>query len=133
MAIENLLIAFGSCLLAFLLLDGIWLGLIAKRFYNEQLGSLKRDKPLWLAAVIFYLMYIAGVTWLAVLPAITSGQMADAAKTGALIGFLGYGTYDMTNLATVKNWPWKLSVVDWAWGTFLTGVSAAFAYWMVHW
>ena len=112
-------------LLVFVTLDLIWLGAVAKLFYRTQLAGLIAVKfNLW-AALAFYLVYPLGVVLFAVVPAVSSGSSTDAAVWGALFGFFAYATYDLTNLATLRDWPVRLTVVDLAWGTVLTALAAA--------
>ncbi len=113
---------------AFLVIDLLWLGVVARRFYVAQLGSLMRARVNWAAAGGFYLVYVAGIVFFAVSPALAGSSWAIAAINGALLGLLAYGTYDMTNLATIKGWPLAMSVVDMAWGTLLSGACAAIGY-----
>lgn len=117
-------IAYSAAIVCFLILDGIWLGLVAKSFYADQMGSLLRDKFLPLPAMAFYLAYAAGLVFLAVRPGQADVTLASVALYGALVGFLSYGTYDMTNLSTLRDWPWLVSVVDMLWGTTLSAVVA---------
>ena len=112
----------------FLGIDALWLGLIARRFYVDQLGALMRDSPNMLAAGGFYLFYVAGIVFFAVAPALAAGSWKTAALNGALLGLIAYGTYDMTNLATLKDWPVTMSAVDLIWGGVLTGASATGGY-----
>lgn len=114
------LIAYGSAVLAFLIIDGLWLGVMAKTFYTSQLGDLLRKNFLILPAGLFYLAYTAGLVFLAVRPTMTQLPITNVALYGAIVGFLAYGTYDMTNLATLRSWPVLVSVVDIAWGTTLS-------------
>ncbi|MDG2002557.1 MAG: DUF2177 family protein [Novosphingobium sp.] len=113
---------------AFLTLDAIWLSQMTSRFYRPALGDLLADKPRFGPAVAFYLLYITCVLVLAVLPALDKGGLAKAAALGAIVGLLAYGTYDLTNHATLKEWPVRLTLVDMAWGTFLTSLSACAGY-----
>ena len=122
------LIAYVSAVLAFLVLDGLWLGLVAKNFYAEQMGELLRKDFLVAPAAGFYLAYAAGLVFLAVRPMHPELSLANVAFYGAVVGFLAYGTYDMTNLSTVRGWPPMMSVVDLLWGTVLSaGVATASA------
>lgn len=122
------LIAYVSAVLAFLVLDGLWLGLIAKNFYAEQMGELLRKDFLVAPAAGFYLAYAAGLVFLAVRPMQPELSLANVALYGAVVGFLAYGTYDMTNLSTVRGWPPMMSVIDLLWGTVLSaGVATASA------
>jgi len=112
----------------FLGLDFLWLSKVAKSFYFDRLGSLLLDKPNMGAAVAFYCIYIVGVVIFAVAPALRSDSTTTALIYGALFGFFAYGTYDMTNYATLRNWSLTVSLVDIAWGTFLTALSATAGY-----
>jgi len=103
----------------FIALDLLWLGMIAKSFYFSQLGDLVRPQPGWVAAGAFYLIFIAGLTFFATHPANLSGSLLKAIVLGAAFGFVTYATYDLTNLATLKNWPITMSFVDMVWGAFL--------------
>ncbi len=107
---------------AFFVIDMIWLGLVAKKFYRDQLGTLMRVGVNWPAAIIFYLMFIVGVVFFVVYPAVEKGSWFYALWTGAFFGLICYSTYDLTNLATLKNWPLKVTIVDLIWGSTLSGV-----------
>ncbi len=121
--------AYAGALIAFLALDALWLGLVAKSFYASQLGDLMREKPGFVAAGVFYLAYVGGVVYFVVLPALTSASPLRAAViNGALLGLLAYGTYDMTNYATLKGWPALLVVIDLTWGAVITATAAACGY-----
>lgn len=110
--------------LTFLILDALWLSRIAKSFYFSQLGHLLRQRPRLGIAALFYAVYVVGIVIFAIAPALNSGLPGQAFLNGALFGFFAYATYDITNYATLKNWPVPVTVVDIAWGTLLTGVSA---------
>jgi uncharacterized membrane protein len=107
----------------------IWLGLVASKFYQSQIGYLLGPVN-WTAAVGFYLIYIVGIIIFAVNPALSADSLGKAVLFGALFGFFAYATYDFTNLATVKDWPLLVSVVDVIWGTVLTGSVAAASYYL---
>lgn len=113
----------------FFLIDMIWLGLIAKNFYQDQLGFLLGPVN-WMAAVIFYLIYVVGIVVFAILPGLESDSLWRAAGLGALLGFIAYCTYELTNYALVKDWPFTVVWVDILWGTVLTGTVAAGGYWL---
>jgi uncharacterized membrane protein len=115
-----------------LAIDAVWLGLVARGFYARQLGDLMLDQPRLGIAVIFYVMYSAVVVLLASAPAFRSGSLTDALMLGAILGFAAYGTYDITNMATLKNWPLMMSLVDMAWGTLLTAAVSAVGFWMLR-
>jgi uncharacterized membrane protein len=121
------LVAFVAALAAMAVIDGLWLGLVARTFYRRHLGPLMADRPNWTAAVAFYLLYVVGVTVFAVLPAADSGSLLDAASRGGLFGLVAYATYDLTNAATLRGWPGIVVVVDMAWGVVLTAAVATAA------
>jgi len=114
-------------------LDGIWLGLVARTFYRRYLGYLMAETPNWLAAGAFYLIYAIGVAIFVVQPAVDEGSLLTAAWRGGLFGFVAYATYDLTNMATLRGWPTIVTIVDMAWGTVLTAAVGAAAYGLVTW
>ena len=120
--------AYVGAAVVFLSIEYVWLGKLAKSFYWSRLGELLRERPMASAAVIFYMTYIAGIVLFAVAPAVNTGTWQTSLLLGSLFGFFAYMTYDMTNLATLKNWPVSVAVVDVAWGTALTGVTALAGY-----
>jgi uncharacterized membrane protein len=122
------LIAYVGTLFAFLAIDMVWLGLIAKDYYRAGIGHLMLESPNLSAAAAFYLLYVVGIVIFAVTPAMTAGTWTKAALFGALFGFFAYATYDMTNLATLKSWPLSISIVDMMWGTCLTAAAATLGY-----
>lgn len=106
------------------LLDAIWLTLMTPRFYRPAMGHLLSDTLHFKAAILFYLLYGFGILALVVLPALQHAtRLPQVALFAAIFGLVAYGTYDLTNHATLKNWPWTVTVVDMAWGTLLTGVA----------
>lgn len=111
----------------FFAIDLVWLGLVAKNFYQDQIGFLLGPVN-WVAALIFYLLFIVGILVFAVLPALDAGSLSKAIILGAFFGFVAYATYDLTNLATVKDWPLMVVFVDMAWGAVLSGSVAAASY-----
>lgn len=123
---KNFIIAYLATLLTFLAIDAIWLGLIAKKFYAAQLGPLMREDVLFLPAGIFYLFYSAGIVLLAIRPEQAGLSLWNVAFYGAVVGFIAYGTYDVTNLATLKDWPVVMSVVDFIWGICISSAVAVF-------
>lgn len=112
-------------------IDALWLSVIANKFYKSQIGPLLLDKPNMLAAVAFYLIYVVGIVAFAVLPALDRGAWQYALGYGALLGFVAYATYDLTNLATLKGFTAKLVAVDLLWGTVLTGTVSVATYFIV--
>ena len=117
-------------LLVFLGIDSIWLVLIAPQFYRAQIGHLMAETPNLLAAGIFYLLFIATLVYFVVEPALRTGIRRDALVRGALFGLVTYATYDLTNLATLRDWPLLVTVVDLLWGTTLTAITAAVSVWI---
>lgn len=103
----------------FFAVDMVWLGVAAKNFYTKQIGFLMKSDVNWAAAVLFYLLFIAGLVVFVVVPALEKGSWVRALLFGALFGLIAYATYDLTNLATLKDWPLLLTVVDLIWGTVL--------------
>ena len=126
MTIFNYALIYVSAIIAFLAIDGVWLLVIAKDFYRSRLGDL--FAPALPAAAIFYLVYTLGLCIFVVVPALTRGSLSYALMYGALFGFFAYATYDLTNLATLKNWSLTLSVVDMCWGAVLSASVAALSY-----
>jgi len=108
----------------FFIIDLIWLGVVARGFYQKHLGYLMRTPINWTAAIIFYLLFIIGIVFFAVRPALEVQSPMRALIYGALFGFFAYATYDLTNLATVKDWPVIVTIVDLVWGTVLCGAVA---------
>lgn len=107
-------------LAAFLAIDMLWLGLVARSFYQQHLGFLLAPSPNWFVAILFYLLFIVGILFFVVVPGLESGSLKATLVRAALFGLITYATYDLTNLATLKDWPVLLSVVDLLWGTFLS-------------
>jgi uncharacterized membrane protein len=99
-------------------LDFLWIGFIAKQTYQSGIGHLMAEKPILLAAALFYLVFCAGLLWFAIVPSIAKPGMAAAITAAAIFGFCAYATYDLTNLATLKGWPTSVALIDMAWGTF---------------
>lgn len=122
MPIKKIIILYISTFAVFLLIDMLWLGIIAKNFYQKQLGSLLKEPVNWTAAFIFYMMFVCGILIFTVMPALNKNSMITAVMLGMLFGLITYATYDLTNLATLKNWPVSIVVVDMIWGTVLTGL-----------
>ena len=116
---------YAIALPAFFAIDMVWLGLIARKFYKEQIGFLMKPDINWTAAIIFYLLFLIGLVVFVIEPSVVKKEFARALWTGALFGLITYATYDLTNLATLKDWPMKVVIVDMIWGTVLAaGVSA---------
>jgi uncharacterized membrane protein len=107
-------------LAAFFTIDMLWLGLVARSFYQQHLGFLMAPSPNWFVAIIFYLLFIFGLLVFVVLPGLGANSLKTTLLRAALFGLITYATYDLTNLATLKDWPALLSVVDMLWGSALS-------------
>ncbi len=128
-SIGTLLAAYAGSAVVFFALDFIWLGFLAIGFYRSEIGQLLLERPNVLAAGAFYLFYVVGIVGFAVVPALNAQSWVWALVAGVALGLIAYGTYDMTNLATLKDWSWKVSAVDLVWGGFVTGAAALGGYW----
>ena len=126
------LIAYAATLFVFLVVDLLWLGLVAKDFYAGQLGSLMAENVRWGVALVFYALYIVGILIFASQHSLSGGSIGKAALYGAMFGFFCYATYDLTNLATLEGWPVKMVAVDIVWGTVLTATCAAGGVWITR-
>jgi uncharacterized membrane protein len=126
---SKLLCAWLAAGVVFLALDAVWLTMMSSRLYKPVIGELMSGKVEPVAAVCFYLLYISGVVFFAVLPALRDGDPVRAAMLGAMLGLLAYGTYDLTNQATLRAWAWKLTIADMVWGAFASGVAALAGAW----
>lgn len=122
------IVAYIATAVVFFAIDYVWLSRIAVDFYRSRMGDMLLAQPNLAAAGLFYLIYVAGIVYFAVAPALSSGTALSAFAAGAILGLIAYGTYDMTNLATLRNWSMAVTVVDIAWGAFLTGTAAAAGY-----
>jgi uncharacterized membrane protein len=117
---------YAIALPVFLALDIVWLGLVAKNFYRDQIGSLMSSEINWAAAICFYLLFTVGLVLFVIAPAIAKNSWVHALVFGALFGVVTYATYDLSNLATLKNWPLLVTLVDLVWGaTLAASVSTA--------
>ncbi|MEO1251386.1 MAG: DUF2177 family protein [Pseudomonadota bacterium] len=125
---NSMMMAFFGATIAFLALNLSWIGVIAQDFYQRQMGGLMASSFRMPAVAAFYLVYLAGVVFFAVAPAIEAGSIASALVRGALFGFVCYATYDLTNLATLRGYPARLAVVDIIAGTVVTGLASAAGY-----
>lgn len=112
----------------FFIIDMIWLGLIAKNFIREQIGFLMKTNLNWSAAIIFYLLFIAGLVVFVLLPSFEKKDWLNALYLGALFGLFTYSTYDLTNLATIKDWPLLVTIVDIIWGMVLSASVSLISY-----
>jgi len=124
MFLKIYLIAF----LVFLGIDMVWLGLVAKNIYSKYLGFLMAENVNWAAALIFYLLFVAGLVVFVIIPSLEKKSLTDAIWLGAFFGLIAYSTYDLTNLATIKNWPLAITIIDLIWGAFLSSSVSAIAF-----
>jgi uncharacterized membrane protein len=122
--------AFIGSGLAMAALDAIWLTQVGPRLYRPAIGELLADRPDMRAAIAFYLIYVSGIVFLAVGPALRDGSLMRATIAGAVLGLVAYATYDLTNQATLRVWPLHVTLIDVAWGTLLTATAAAAGYWL---
>ncbi|MBN1880430.1 DUF2177 family protein [bacterium] len=112
----------------FFVIDMIWLGIVAKNFYRAQIGDLMKPDVNWIAAIVFYLIFIAGLVVFVISPAMEKGSWTHALLRGALFGLVCYATYDLTNLAVAKDWPLLVTIVDLAWGAILAASVSTITY-----
>ena len=122
---KSLVISFFFAATIFIIIDAIWLMITVKLFYKPLLGSLLLDKPILWAAILFYLIYMFGLMIIIIQPALEKESIFHAFWTGIIFGVVAYGTYNFTNMATVKNWSPYVVFVDTIWGGLLSGSSAA--------
>ena len=116
----------------FFIIDMVWLIVVAKKFYQEQIGFLMKPDINWVAAIIFYLLFIAGLVIFVISPAVEKHSWVQALLFGALFGLITYATYDLTNLATLQNWPLLVTVVDLIWGTVLASSISLITYFIAN-
>jgi uncharacterized membrane protein len=113
---------YAIALPVFLAMDMVWLGLVAKNCYRNQIGFLMKQEFNWAAAVLFYLLFVVGLVYFVIAPAIEKNSWMQALLSGALFGLVTYATYDLSNLATLKDWPLLVTLVDLAWGATLAAL-----------
>lgn len=124
MFIKIFLVAF----VVFFAIDIIWLGLVAKNLYKKYLGFIMAPQVNWIAAVIFYIVFIIGLSFFVIEPALAKSSLSYALLAGLFFGFITYATYDLTNLATLKDWPITITIIDLVWGSFLGGAVSTITY-----
>ena len=115
----------------FLAIDAVWLGLVATKFYQNEIGHLMADKPNYLAAIIFYVLFVIGLVYF-IYSGVVDKNLGKTMLTAAIFGFMTYATYDLTNLATLQNWPLKVTIIDLVWGTFLSTAISTLTYVIYH-
>ena len=121
-----------ATLLVFFAIDIVWLGLVARNFYAKHLGFLLGPTN-WLAAIIFYLLFILGILVFVVIPGVKEGSLGMTLVRAALFGLITYATYDLTNQATIKDWPVLVTVVDMIWGTVLSTLVSLASFFIARW
>jgi uncharacterized membrane protein len=121
-------VAYAATAIVFCGLDFLWLGYVAKGYYQSQIGALLLEKPNLPAAALFYALYVAGMLVFAVLPALDADAWSKALLQGTLFGLFAYATYDLTNLATLRGWSTGVALLDLVWGSLVTGASATAGY-----
>lgn len=127
-----MLVTFLVAFAVFMIIDLIWLGVIAAPFYRNQIGFLMAKKVNWGAAVLFYLIFIAGMVIFVIDPALQTQSLTSALVMGALFGLVTYATYDLTNLATLEGWPLTLVIVDLLWGMSLSVLVSSITYLIIN-
>ena len=125
MTAKQTAIAYLASAIVFLVLDAAWLTTMADRLYRPALGRLLLDRFELAPAALFYALYVMGIVVFAVAPGLASGRWTTSLGLGALLGLIAYATYDLTNQATLRDWPWRVTLADLGWGTLVTAVAAA--------
>ena len=133
MPFTKLVASYLLTMVVFFAIDLLWLGVVAKGIYNKYLGGLLADQVNWTAAIIFYLLFIVGIFVFAIMPAIEKDSWVKAILYGGLFGFFTYATYDLTNLATLKNWPVTIVFIDIIWGIILTASVSISGFYITKW
>jgi uncharacterized membrane protein len=128
---ENL-VQYGVVLVVFFTIDMVWLGIVAKGIYSKYLGYLMSPKVNWGAALLFYLLFILGLLVFVIQPALVSQSMSDLLLKAALFGLVTYATYDLTNLATIKDWPVVITLIDLTWGMSLSVIVSGLSYLIIN-
>jgi uncharacterized membrane protein len=131
MSISRMLLTYAVSVPIFFVIDMIWLGVIARGFYRQALEPLLTPNINWTAAIVFYLLFLVGILVFALQPGLEKQSLLYTVKMAALFGLIAYATYDLTNLATLRNWPLTLSIVDMLWGSVLSASTAAVTYLVV--
>jgi uncharacterized membrane protein len=122
-----------ASLVVFFAVDMVWLGLVASSFYKKHLGYLMSPSVNWLAAIIFYLLFVVGILVFVVLPGIKENSLPNTILRAVLFGLITYATYDLTNLATVKDWPLMITLVDLGWGMALSAIVSIAGFYLAKW
>jgi uncharacterized membrane protein len=133
MNLKNIIISYLLTFIVFLIVDMFWLGIISKNLYQKYLGGFLTDRINWTAALIFYLIYVMGISIFAIYPAVNKDSAFNAILMGALFGVFTYATYDLTNLATLKGWPLNIVIIDILWGALLSAIVSFSGFHIVKW
>lgn len=129
----DIFLLYGMTAAVFFIIDLVWLGAAAKGLYDRHIGGLLREQVNWVAAVLFYLLYIGGIQFFVLIPALQENSgIAHTALVGSLLGLFAYSTFDLTCLALIRNWSVTITIIDILWGTFLTGSTAALVIWLTR-
>ena len=132
MPVYKLFIIYGLTAIVFFIIDIFWIGYVANDWYDKWIGHL-RGEVNWYAAIVFYAIFIMGILFYGVMPGLEKESAQHALFCGALFGFFTYATYDLTNMATLKNWPIKMVIIDILWGMFLSSSVSLAGYYIATW
>ena len=133
MNIKSIIFSYLLTFIVFLMIDMLWLGVIAKSIYQKYLGGFLSDNVNWTAAFIFYFIFVLGISIFAIYPSVDKNSVNNAILMGALFCFFTYATYDLTNLATLKGWPLSIVFIDIIWGSFLSAFVSFSGFYIVKW
>lgn len=128
----NVIRMYLVALTVFFAVDIVWLAIVAKDLYREELGFIMSAKPNWIVAIIFYLIFITGLVFFVINPAVEKGSWPSALLVGMFFGFITYATYDLTNLATLEDWPMRITIIDLVWGTSLGGIVSTATFFILN-
>lgn len=124
--------SYSITFITFLIIDLIWLGVVAKDLYQKELGFIMAESTKWLPALIFYAIFIGGIIFFVINPALAKDSWKYALLVGLFFGLITYSTYDMTNLATLKDWPLKITLIDLVWGSTLGGATSVISFFIIR-
>ncbi|MCA1759871.1 MAG: DUF2177 family protein [Bacteroidales bacterium] len=133
MDLKSIVISYLLTFMVFLIVDMLWLGVVAKNIYQKYLGEFLTDNVNWTAAFIFYFIFVVGISIFAIYPSVNKDSVYQAILMGALFGFFTYATYDLTNLATLKGWPLSIVIIDIIWGSVLSAIVSFSGFYFVKW
>ncbi len=133
MNIKSIILSYLLTFIVFLMIDMLWLGVVAKNVYQKYLGGFLTDNVNWTAAFIFYFLFVIGISIFVIYPSVNKGSVYHAIFMGVLFGFFTYATYDLTNLATLKDWPIPIVFIDIIWGSVLSAIVSLSGFYIVKW